>query len=69
MPTMELCVPGGWLRNRSLNLGAKCAIGALPAISCVALGVGAPKTHWSKKMRPTPVSYTHLRAHETDSYL
>eukprot|EP00965_Chrysotila_dentata_P036241 1207192-Pleurochrysis_carterae.AAC.1 len=23
-------------------------------MSCVALGVGAPKTHWSEKMRPTP---------------
>eukprot|EP00965_Chrysotila_dentata_P049117 1628982-Pleurochrysis_carterae.AAC.1 len=23
-------------------------------MSCVAFGVGAPKTHWSKKMRPTP---------------
>eukprot|EP00965_Chrysotila_dentata_P182643 6031188-Pleurochrysis_carterae.AAC.1 len=27
---------------------------ALLAISCVALCVGAPKTHWSKNMRPTP---------------
>eukprot|EP00965_Chrysotila_dentata_P036925 1228650-Pleurochrysis_carterae.AAC.1 len=24
-------------------------------MSCVALGVDAPKTHWSKKMRSTPV--------------
>eukprot|EP00965_Chrysotila_dentata_P167617 5534944-Pleurochrysis_carterae.AAC.1 len=23
-------------------------------MSCVALGVGAPKTHWSKKMRSSP---------------
>eukprot|EP00965_Chrysotila_dentata_P261926 6214409-Pleurochrysis_carterae.AAC.3 len=23
-------------------------------MSCVAFGVVAPKTHWSKKMRPTP---------------
>eukprot|EP00965_Chrysotila_dentata_P007778 253632-Pleurochrysis_carterae.AAC.1 len=31
-----------------------CASRASLAMSCVALGVGAPKTHWSKKMRPTP---------------
>eukprot|EP00965_Chrysotila_dentata_P117564 3884447-Pleurochrysis_carterae.AAC.1 len=51
---MELCVPGGWPQNRSLNLGDKCAVRASLAISCVAEGVGAPKTQWSKKMRPTP---------------
>eukprot|EP00965_Chrysotila_dentata_P258420 6213212-Pleurochrysis_carterae.AAC.3 len=51
---MELCVPGGWLQKRSLNLGESCASRASLAMSCVALGVDAPKTHWSKKMRPTP---------------
>eukprot|EP00965_Chrysotila_dentata_P053136 1763194-Pleurochrysis_carterae.AAC.1 len=51
---MELCVPGAWLQNRWMNLGDRCASRASLAMRCVALGVGAPKTHWSKKMRPTP---------------
>eukprot|EP00965_Chrysotila_dentata_P028639 951801-Pleurochrysis_carterae.AAC.3 len=54
MPTIELCVPGGWLQNFSLKLGEMCMSPSLPAMSCVAFGVGAPKMHWSKKMRPTP---------------
>eukprot|EP00965_Chrysotila_dentata_P022125 732275-Pleurochrysis_carterae.AAC.1 len=54
MPTIELCVPGGWLQNLSLNLGEICASSSSLAMSCVAFGVGVPKVHWSKKMRPTP---------------
>eukprot|EP00965_Chrysotila_dentata_P048434 1606694-Pleurochrysis_carterae.AAC.1 len=38
LPTTELFVPGG----------------TLFAMSCVVFGDGAPKVHWSKKMRPTP---------------
>eukprot|EP00965_Chrysotila_dentata_P145565 4808437-Pleurochrysis_carterae.AAC.1 len=51
---MESCVLGGWPKNRSLNLGDNGFIRASLAISCVALAVGAPKTHWSKKILPTP---------------
>eukprot|EP00965_Chrysotila_dentata_P085219 2811581-Pleurochrysis_carterae.AAC.1 len=34
---MELCVSGGCLQNRSLNLGESCAIRVSLAMSCVAL--------------------------------
>ena len=29
----------------------------------------APSVSWWRQQAPAPVSYTHLRAHETDSYL
>eukprot|EP00965_Chrysotila_dentata_P139079 4599104-Pleurochrysis_carterae.AAC.1 len=34
-----------------------CASNLSLAVSCVAFGVGAPKVHWSKKMRPTPAAW------------
>eukprot|EP00965_Chrysotila_dentata_P106772 3527086-Pleurochrysis_carterae.AAC.1 len=51
---MELCVPGGWSQNLSLNFGERCESSSSLAVNWVAFGVGAPKTHWSKEMRPTP---------------
>eukprot|EP00965_Chrysotila_dentata_P145677 4811671-Pleurochrysis_carterae.AAC.1 len=56
MPTIELCVPEGWLQKLSLNLGEICASSSSLAMSCVSFGVGAPKVHWSKKMRPLPAT-------------
>eukprot|EP00965_Chrysotila_dentata_P055182 1831247-Pleurochrysis_carterae.AAC.1 len=55
MPTIELCVPGGWLQKLSLNLGEICARSSSLAMSCVAFGVGAPKVHWSKQSREVVV--------------
>src|SRR5664279_4640731 len=38
--------------------------------SCIAVLLGAPVSVCEQSARPPgPVSYTHLRAHETDSYL
>eukprot|EP00965_Chrysotila_dentata_P074049 2446184-Pleurochrysis_carterae.AAC.2 len=54
MPTIELCVPVRWSQNFSLNFGERCVSDSPLAMSYVAFGAGAPKTHWSKKMGPTP---------------
>eukprot|EP00965_Chrysotila_dentata_P008392 273432-Pleurochrysis_carterae.AAC.1 len=51
MPTMELCVPGGWLQNFSANLVARCSSNLALAMSWVAFGEGAPNVHWSKNTR------------------
>eukprot|EP00965_Chrysotila_dentata_P183784 6068284-Pleurochrysis_carterae.AAC.1 len=52
---MELYVPGGWVQNFSAKSGVILDRSTLFAINCVVFGDGAPKMHWSEKMRPTPV--------------
>src|SRR5680860_1780125 len=44
------------------RIGNECGGGPVPAMAL-------PKGAWSRSDRMCPVSYTHLRAHETDSYL
>src|SRR5664279_4061706 len=50
--------------NLGLNLGLPCWYGLNKPKQHLAPGCEAVHTH-----AITPVSYTHLRAHETDSYL
>eukprot|EP00965_Chrysotila_dentata_P185311 6117306-Pleurochrysis_carterae.AAC.1 len=51
---MELCMPGGWVQNFSAKSDVSLDRTILLAMNCVVFGHGAPKVHWSKKMRPTP---------------